>query len=117
MKKPAVRSSAFKAPGRKSRRASSGPNPRIEARAIHRNRAALVEPLTPSPEESTWMVEGSGGELVVAQARVAGVEYVFANPGSFESGLFDALTDIRACTLSLDFTKGLYSPWRTVITG
>ena len=107
MKKPAVRSSAFKTPGRKSRRPSSGPNPRIEARATHGNQAALVEPLTPSPEESTWMVEGSGGELVVAQARVAGVEYVFANPGSFESGLFDALTDIPGMHIILGLHEGI----------
>ena len=58
-------------------------------------------------EASTWMVEGSGGELVVAQARAAGVEYVFANPGSFESGLFDALTDVPAMHVILGLHEGI----------
>lgn len=38
-------------------------------------------------------VTGSGGELFVAQARAAGVEYLFTNPGSFEVGFFDAVVD------------------------
>ena len=33
---------------------------------------------------------GSGGELVMEQAKAAGSEYLFTNPGSFEVGLFDA---------------------------
>ena len=33
---------------------------------------------------------GTGGELVMAQAKAAGSEYLFTNPGSFEVGLFDA---------------------------
>ncbi len=60
-----------------------------------------------SSEDSSWMVEGSGGELVVAQARAAGVEYVFANPGSFESGLFDALTDVHAMHVILGLHEGI----------
>ena len=52
-----------------------------------------AEGLSLPPEDSTWTIEGTGGELVAAQARAAGVKYIFANPGSFESGLFDALTD------------------------
>ncbi len=39
--------------------------------------------------DSSW-VTGTGGELVVAQARAAGAEYLFTNPGSFEVGFFDA---------------------------
>jgi benzoylformate decarboxylase len=38
-------------------------------------------------------VTGTGGELFVAQARAAGVEYLFTNPGSFEVGFFDAVVD------------------------
>lgn len=62
--------------------------------------AAILEPLeameSPSgklsaaPESS---VTGTGGELLVAQARAAGVEYLFANPGSFEVGFFDGVVD------------------------
>jgi benzoylformate decarboxylase len=36
---------------------------------------------------------GTGGELVMAQAKAAGAEYLFTNPGSFEVGLFDAQVD------------------------
>jgi benzoylformate decarboxylase len=35
-------------------------------------------------------MRGTGGELVMAQAKAAGSEYLFTNPGSFEVGLFDA---------------------------
>ena len=35
-------------------------------------------------------VTGSGGRLVMEQAKAAGSEYLFTNPGSFEVGLFDA---------------------------
>ncbi len=38
-------------------------------------------------------LKGTGGELVVRQAKEAGVEYMFTNPGSFEVGLFDAFVD------------------------
>ena len=60
--------------------------------------AAILEPLeameSPSSDlamEST--ASGSGGEIFVAQARAAGVEYLFTNPGSFEVGFFDAVVD------------------------
>lgn len=39
------------------------------------------------------VLRGTGGELLVAQARAAGIEYLFTNPGSFEVGLFDAVVD------------------------
>ncbi|MEJ2007986.1 MAG: thiamine pyrophosphate-binding protein [Acidobacteriota bacterium] len=65
------------------------------------------EKMIPGSENSIWTVEGSGGELVVAQARAAGVEYVFANPGSFESGLFDALTDVRSMHVILGLHEGI----------
>src|SRR5690242_4073683 len=58
-------------------------------------------------EDSTCTVEGTGGELVVAQARAAGVEYVFANPGSFESGLYDALTDVPSMRVILGLHEGI----------
>ena len=66
-----------------------------------------AEGLALPPEDSTWTIEGTGGELVVAQARALGVEYVFANPGSFESGLFDALTDTPEMHVILGLHEGL----------
>ncbi len=60
--------------------------------------AAILEPLeameSPNSDfapETT--ASGSGGEIFVAQARAAGVEYLFTNPGSFEVGFFDAVVD------------------------
>ena len=56
---------------------------------------ALLAPLeaaeTTNPDSAS--AQGTGGDLVVAQARAAGVEYMFTNPGSFEVGLFDAWID------------------------
>ena len=37
-----------------------------------------------------WTVNGTGGDLMVAQMQAAGVKFVFTNPGSFEVGFFDA---------------------------
>src|SRR5207248_6376737 len=60
---------------------------------------AVLEPLQALEEEAAGKVEGgtgsttvhgTGGELCVAQAKAAGVEYLFTNPGSFEVGFFDA---------------------------
>jgi len=107
MKKPAVRNSASETSRRRQGRVSSVHASGNDAWATHGNRAAHVEALPSGPEETTWMVEGTGGELVVAQARVAGVEYVFANPGSFESGLFDALTDVPGMHVILGLHEGI----------
>ncbi len=52
-------------------------------------------------------VEGTGGELVVAQARAAGIEYVFTNPGSFEVGFFDALLDAPGMHLVMGLHEGI----------
>jgi len=53
-----------------------------------------IEPQLPdasAPRDSTAI--GTGGEVLVAQARAAGVEYLFTNPGSMEVGFFDAIVD------------------------
>src|SRR5262245_61318218 len=42
------------------------------------------------PVPGSTTMNGTGGELVIAQANAAGAEYVFTNPGSFEVGFFDA---------------------------
>jgi len=51
--------------------------------------------------------EGTGGDLVVAQAKAAGVEYMFTNPGSFEVGLFDAFTDTPGMQLIMGLHEGV----------
>jgi benzoylformate decarboxylase len=50
---------------------------------------------------------GTGGELLVAQARAAGVEYLFTNPGSFEVGLFDAVVDDQQIHLIEGLHEGI----------
>ena len=64
--------------------------------------ASILEPLEAmeghaetaiAADSSEKVISGTGGELLAAQARAAGVEYLFANPGSFEVGFFDAVVD------------------------
>src|SRR5215510_1190814 len=42
------------------------------------------------PVPGSTTVNGTGGELLMAQAKATGSEYLFSNPGSFETGIFDA---------------------------
>ena len=56
---------------------------------------------------STTATEGTGGELVIAQAKAAGVEYLFSNPGSFEVGLYDAVIDNPGVQLIVGLHEGL----------
>ena len=42
------------------------------------------------PAPGSTSMKGTGGELLMAQAKAAGAEYLFSNPGSFEVGLYDA---------------------------
>jgi thiamine pyrophosphate-dependent acetolactate synthase large subunit-like protein len=53
------------------------------------------------------IAEGTGGDLVVAQMKAAGVEYMFANPGSFEVGLFDAFVDTSGMHLIMGLHEGV----------
>jgi len=52
-------------------------------------------------------VEGTGGDLIVAQAKAAGTEYLFTNPGSFEVGLFDAFVDTPGMQLIMGLHEGV----------
>jgi len=55
----------------------------------------------------TFPVEGTGGALVVAQAKAAGAEYLFTNPGSYEVGLFDAFADTPGMQLIMGLHEGI----------
>src|SRR5438105_8821609 len=80
---------------------------------------AVLKPLEASEEaaeEAAGKVEGAtgsttihgtGGELCVAQAKAAGVEYLFTNPGSFEVGFFDAFTDTPGMQLIMGLHEGV----------
>src|ERR1700741_687204 len=58
---------------------------------------SIPEPLRASEDAGKGLtvpgsttMRGTGGELIMAQAKAAGSEYLFTNPGSFEQGIFDA---------------------------
>jgi len=75
---------------------------------------ALVEPLDASERAAARgdlpgaaTIKGTGGELIAAQARAAGAEYLFTNPGSFEVGLFDALIDQPGLQLIMGLHEGV----------
>ncbi len=55
----------------------------------------------------TLPVSGTGGDLMVAQAKAAGVEYLFTNPGSFEVGFFDAFADTPGMQLIMGLHEGI----------
>jgi benzoylformate decarboxylase len=52
-------------------------------------------------------VTGTGGELLVAQMKAAGVRYLFTNPGSYEVGFFDAFLGEPGMTLIMGLHEGL----------
>src|SRR5271165_5447985 len=75
--------------------------------------ASILEPLEALESQSAGdsdnekVISGTGGELVVAQARAAGVEYLFTNPGSREVGFFDAIVDDPQIQLILALHEGI----------
>ena len=75
---------------------------------------AIVAPLDASEKAATgaevagaFTAEGTGGELAVAQAKAAGVEYLFTNPGSYEVGFFDAFTGTPGMQLIMGLHEGI----------
>jgi benzoylformate decarboxylase len=52
-------------------------------------------------------VEGTGAELVVAQAKAAGARYLFTNPGSVEAPFFDAFSDTSGMQLIMGLHEGV----------
>ncbi|MDE0103263.1 MAG: thiamine pyrophosphate-binding protein [Bryobacterales bacterium] len=52
-------------------------------------------------------VKGTGGEIVVAQMKAAGVKYLFTNPGSFEVGFFDAFLGQDHTQLIMGLHEGI----------
>ena len=74
---------------------------------------AFLEPLDASERAvhpdaaAATTIEGTGGDLVVAQAKAAGAEYLFTNPGSFEVGFYDAFTDTPGMQLIMGLHEGI----------
>jgi acetolactate synthase-1/2/3 large subunit len=52
-------------------------------------------------------VEGTAGELLVAQAKAAGIQYVFANPGSVETQFYDAIIDSPGIQVIMGLHEGI----------
>lgn len=67
------------------------------ASSMARSLAPFLSPAEDAKPESTpsWMREmrGTGGALLVAQLKAAGIDYIFFNPSSGEAPIFDALVD------------------------
>lgn len=68
---------------------------------------ALETPAASPGSDAATILQGTGGELVVAQAKAAGVEYLFTNPGSFEVGFFDAIADDPQIQLVMGLHEGI----------
>ncbi|MBL8219969.1 MAG: thiamine pyrophosphate-binding protein [Bryobacterales bacterium] len=69
--------------------------------------ASESTPATRTDAVAGGVVQGTGGDLVVAQAKAAGVEYVFTNPGSFEVGFFDSMLDTPGLQLIMGLHEGI----------
>ena len=69
----------------------------VAAESMARSLAPFLPEAGDERVESTpsWLRElrGTGGALLVAQLRAAGIEYVFFNPSSGEAPVFDALVE------------------------
>lgn len=75
---------------------------------------AVLEPLEASESAADddgptapTNITGTGGDLAIAQAKAAGAEYLFTNPGSFETGFFDAFTDTPGMQLIMGLHEGI----------
>ncbi|MCU1385119.1 MAG: hypothetical protein JWL71_3816 [Acidobacteria bacterium] len=55
-------------------------------------------------------VTGTGGDLLVEQIKAAGTKFIFTNPGSFEVGFFDALTDRPELQVIVGLHEGIVIP-------
>jgi thiamine pyrophosphate-dependent acetolactate synthase large subunit-like protein len=77
------------------------------ARAVLRSADAAESAARLDTPAGGGTIEGTGGDLVIAQAKAAGAEYMFTNPGSYEAGLFDALVDTPGLQLVMGLHEGL----------
>jgi benzoylformate decarboxylase len=72
---------------------------------------AADEGTKPAPDGTrARVVTGTGGDLLAEQAKAAGTKYIFTNPGSFEVGFFDALTDRPELQVIVGLHEGIVIP-------
>jgi thiamine pyrophosphate-dependent acetolactate synthase large subunit-like protein len=79
-------------------------------RSIFQSAEAVAQGSEPPVQGATPVARrftGTGGEVIVEQIRAAGVRYLFTNPGSFETGFFDAFLDQPEMQLILGLHEGI----------
>src|SRR5437870_10514104 len=81
---------------------------RLRARRSRR-RARVYQPLADPTERETMRktVTGTGGMLLIQTLKDAGVDYLFTNPGSAETGIFAALSEDQDQKLIIGKHEGL----------
>src|SRR6201993_2957362 len=65
----------------------------VAAKAVAQNLAPAAGQAATAAAGAARDVQGTGGQLFVAQLKAAGVKYIFFNPSTGDSPIFDALVD------------------------
>ncbi|MDP6051161.1 MAG: thiamine pyrophosphate-binding protein [Candidatus Latescibacteria bacterium] len=71
------------------------------------NVEAAEAPPAAGDENAYRTVTGTGGELWMEQLKASGVEYVFCNPGSTETGFYDELADTSEMQIIMGLHEGI----------
>ena len=72
-----------------------------------RSELRAAQAVDSAPSRAGRSVVGTGGDLMVAQMKGAGVKFLFTNPGSFEVGFFDAFLDQPGMQLIMGLHEGI----------
>src|SRR5262245_23763784 len=72
--------------------------------------AADVDAAAAAADVQYPVVTGTGGDLLAEQVKAAGTRFIFTNPGSFEVGFFDALTDRPELQVIVGLHEGIVIP-------
>src|SRR5207253_760059 len=93
---------------RRTRRRGRARPTRSRARRSRR-RARVYRPLADPMERETMrkQITGTGGMLLIQTLKDAGVDYLFTNPGSAETGIFAALAETEDPRLVVGKHEGL----------
>src|SRR5712691_5126523 len=79
----------------------------VAAKAMAQNLAPVASPAAGAvPRAAVREMRGTGGALFVAQLKAAGVKYIFFNPSTGDSPIFDALVDERDIQLIKGVQEG-----------
>jgi glyoxylate carboligase len=79
----------------------------VAAKAMAQNLAPLAGPAAGAVAQgATREMQGTGGALFVAQLKAAGIKYIFFNPSTGDSPIFDALVDEPSITLIKGVQEG-----------